>query len=353
MVLLLALLAAACGDDDVESVDDAAESDGQTTEGTADATAADPLAPAPLDEPTKVTIAPIVAVEPFAAVYLAEHFGEFEKENLDVEIAELGATDAYLLMSRGEVHLQIAGVNAGMMNLVESGVDLRFIANAHQAAGAGNDGLWVRNEHFTGDQIDPAALPGMKIALGSGGYASTAVLPVQEWLVDNGGDIADIEPVAMTGSDMLVAIEQGAVDAAYATAPISIEVSESGCCTLVTDQPPFAASAYTMTESFIEGEPEVARAIVRALIRTVRTYLQGDYHADDEVATALGEILDIPVDALRSQEPLVFDPDFGLDIDALESLQDIWIDLDAVEYDDPLPLSELSDSSFVRSVLEG
>lgn len=350
-VLLLSLAASACGDDD----DAAAVGTSTTASVASDAEdgAEDPLAPRPLAERTKVTISPIVAVEPFAAVYLADHFGEFEKENLEVEISELGATDAYLLMSRGDVDLQIAGVNAGMMNLVSSGVDLRFIANAHQASGLGDDGLWVRNENFEDGDIVPSTLDGMKIALGSGGYASTAVLPVDEWLDANGGDLGDINPVAITGSDMLVAIEQGAVDAAYATAPISIQVRESGCCTLVTPQPPFAASAYAMTETFIEEEPDVARAIVRAIARTVRDHLQGDYHADEEVSTALSEILGIPVEALRSQEPLVFDPDLGLDLDALESLQRIWIDLDAVEYDEALDLSDLSNTSIVRSVLGG
>jgi NitT/TauT family transport system substrate-binding protein len=114
-----------------------------------------------------------------------------------------------------------------------------------------------------------------------------------------------------------------------------------------------AASTYTMSADFIEDQPEVAEAIMRAITRTVRTYLQGDYHADDEVMAALSEAFGVPVEAMRQTPPLVFDPDMGLDVELLERIQNVWIDNDVLEFDEPLPSDQLVDRSVVERVLGG
>jgi NitT/TauT family transport system substrate-binding protein len=110
---------------------------------------------------------------------------------------------------------------------------------------------------------------------------------------------------------------------------------------------------YTMTRSFIEDEPDVARAMTRALLRTVRTYLQGDYHADDEVMDALADGMGTDVETLRAQPSLLFDPDMGIDGESVEALQEAWIEVDVLEYDEPVPAEELIDATVVDDVREG
>jgi NitT/TauT family transport system substrate-binding protein len=364
LALVLAVGAVACGDDGGSGGsgdgDDAgpattAARDGDAAPGSGSAEGPGTPEPQPLAERRSVTISPVVAVEPFAPAYVALAMGEFEAENLDVTISELAPPDNFVLLAQGEIQMAMAGASGAFMNAVDSGVDLVWTANVHQQD-EGQDGLWLRNDLLDDDgEVLPEEIDdGLRLALGAGGFSSTSTLPVQRWIEGEGGSLADVEGVAMgTTSDMLIAAEEGSVDGVYATTPISLEVADSGCCTLVTPQPPFAASMYTMTRSFIEDEPDVARAMTRALLRTVRTYLQGDYHADDEVMDALADGMGTDVETLRAQPSLLFDPDMGIDGESVEALQEAWIEVDVLEYDEPVPAEELIDATVVDDVREG
>jgi NitT/TauT family transport system substrate-binding protein len=361
LCLALALAGVACGSGDDDS-DDAGRSSGDRAGEAAGESAGggategpDTPAPQPLDEETPVTILPVVAAESFAPVYLADHFGEFERENLDVTIQELSSNDTFVALVRGEAQMTVGGLNAAFFNLVEGGTDVRWLANVHQQSEDSGEGLWVRRE-FLGDDGEVSAddLDGMHIALGTSGIVSTSVLPVDEWLEDNGSDIADVDVQSIGGNDVVVALEQGSTDAGYVLSPAWKTIEESGCCELVTPRPPLAASTYTMTEDFMEDDRDTARAIMRALVRTVRTYLQGDYHSDPEVLTALSETLEVPEDVITATPSLVFDPDMGFDTDTVEQIQQVWLDAgDVLDYSDPIPADEVVDTSVVDEVLAG
>lgn len=357
VAVLLALVATACGSDG-DSGDKASSGDGTTTTA---ATAADEgatsgpntPAPQPLAEKTKVTIVPVVAIEPFAPAYLAKYFGEFEKENLDVTIKELPSNDTFVALARGDAQLQVGGLNAGFFNLVQGGTDVKWIANVHHQSAASKEGLWVRKKLLQDGKIDPAKLKGMKIAMGTGGISSTSALPVAKWLEQNGADLSTPELLSVGGNDIVVALEQGSVDAGYVLSPAWQTVEANGCCELVTPQPPLAASTYTMTSKFMEQDRETAKAIVRALMRTVRTYLQGDYHSDPKVVAALVDTLQVPESAIAGSPSLVFDPDMEFDSETLDEIQKIWIDADVLTFDSPMPKDKVVDTSVVDEVREG
>jgi NitT/TauT family transport system substrate-binding protein len=352
LLSIAALVAGACGGDDDET--------GSTGSTTRQASGEGPTsgpgspAPQPLDETTSVTISPAVAIEPFSPVYLAQAMGEFEKENLDVTISELQPNDGYIAVARGEAHLQVGGVNAAFLNAVGAGTELRWLANVHQTGPDSKDGLWVRNENLEDDDtVSAETMRDMQIAIGAGAIASTSALPVAEWAEEQDVALSDLQLVPLGGNDIAIALEEGSIGAGYVLSPQWITIEESGCCTLVTPLPALAASTYTMSADFIENQPEVAEAIMRAIARTVRTYLQGDYHADDEVMSALSELMGVPVEGMRQTPPLVFDPDLGLDVDVLDQLQDVWIENDVLELEEPLPLDRLTDRSVVEAVVGG
>lgn len=197
-------------------------------------------------------------------------------------------------------------------------------------------------------------LEGMRIALGTNGIVSTSALPVDRWLEENGSDISEVEVQSIGGNDVVVALEQGSTDAGYVLSPAWQTIEESGCCELVTGQPPFAASTYTMTAEFMENDRETARAIMRALVRTVRTYLQGDYHSDPEVVQALVETLEVPEEVITATPSLEFDPNLGFDAEAVEQIQRVWLDAgDVLEYEEPIPAEDVVDTSVVDEVLAG
>lgn len=341
------LLAAACGGDDDEATSDASE--GAAPSGAGEGTG---LEPQPLDEETSVVITPAVAIEPFSPIYIADAMGEFEAENLDVSITPLAPSDGYVAVARGEAQLQVGGVNAAFLNAVNAGTELRWVANVHQTGPDSLDGLWVRNEFLNDEgEVDADTLRDMPIAIGAGGATSTSALPVARWAEEQGVEFSELQLQPIGGNDIAIALEAGSIGAGYVLSPAWITIQESGCCTLVTPLPALAGSTYTMSKDFIDNEPEVAAAIMRAIARTVDTYLQGDYHADDEVMGVMSEAFGVPVEGIRQTPPLIFDPELGLDLDVIEDLQNVWIENGVVDYDEPIPLDELVDRGPAEAVV--
>jgi NitT/TauT family transport system substrate-binding protein len=358
VIIVAALVAAACGGSDDGGSATPTAAPGTTAAGPSASGGGEgpgTPAPRPLPERTSATIAVAFPVEPFAAVYLAQEMGEFEAENLDVEIVQMPANEGIVALASGQIEMQLAGISAGALNAIAGGTDLVFVANGHYLDEAHQDGLWVRKDLLGPDgEIDPARIPGMRISLGSAGVSTTSAVPVARWLDEHGYGLGDITSVPLGGPDMLVALEQGSVDASYLNSPMWQQPSVAECCVLVTPQPPIAASVYTFTAEGIEREPEVAAAIMRAIARTVRTYLQGDYHADPEVMAVLSEVLGTPIDVLASSPSLRFDPDLGLEVDVLEESQAVWVEAGGIlEYDEPRPLDAVADTSLVEAVLAG
>jgi NitT/TauT family transport system substrate-binding protein len=357
--LCTALLVVACGggDDDDTSAEpspggdsssgDAPSGGGGTGPGTPE--------PQPLDEETSVQIVVSFAIEPFAPLFLADEMGEFERENLDVELVTIPSNEATVQVASDRALMQVGGITAAGFNAMDAGTGLRYLANVHYQSDENQEGLWVRRDQLGDDgEVDPDSFDGMKIALGSGGLSSVSTIQVQRWLEENDHDIDDIEPVPIGGPDMLVALEQGSVDAGYLITPIWQQPSVAECCVLVTPQPPLAGSVYVVNERSLEEDREVVAAAMRAMLRTVRTYLQDDYHADPEVLGVLSEVLDTEEDVLASSPSLRFDPDMGLETDLLTDVQEVWIEAgDILDYDEPLPLDDVVDTSVVDELVGG
>jgi NitT/TauT family transport system substrate-binding protein len=356
IVAVLALVLAACGDDGDSGgastpTTTAASSSATTTPGPTSGPGSP--APQPLPERTSATIAMGVAIEPFAAPLLAEAMGEFEKENLDVSVEIVPPNDGLLLLANGDIDMQVAGIGGGTLNAIDSGVDVRYVANTHAQHEDNHEGLWVRNEYF-GPDGKPIAdqVRGMTVAVGAQGVGAVSTIPLQRWLETMGLTISDVELSPLQGADILTALEQGSVGAGYVLTPHWQLAEAADWGQLVTPTPPIAAAGYLFSGKTLEEKPEVADAIMRALTRTVRTYLQGDYHDDAEVMTVLAEVLQQPEASIASAPSLVFDPDMTFDVELLEEVQDVWIGVGGVlEFDEPLPASQVVDDAVIQRIL--
>ncbi len=367
MVLLaaFALIVAACGGDDDDSGETSAGDDEATTTtasgGSEEEDEGPGPAPQPLDEETDVRIVMAFNIEPFAPALLADHFGEFEKENLNVTIENVPSNEATVMVAQGQAELKVAGIGAAFYNAVDSGVDIVWLANVHQNDADSKEGVWLRNEFFDEDgNVIAEKLKGAKIAAGTGGIGSPSAFAINAFLQDHGLSIDDIESPAIGGSDMLIAIENGGLDGGYVLTPQWIELDNGDQAQYAGlyggfDGEGFSASAYEMNGEFIEEQPDVAAAIMRAIARTVATYLQGDYHEDEEVLAALAEVTGTPGDAIASAPELVFSPDMPINADMIEDIQQMWIDFapDTLSFDEPLPLEQIVDRSIIERVLEG
>jgi NitT/TauT family transport system substrate-binding protein len=358
VLLPLALLMAACG-----SSDDGGSGAGTTTTSSASGTtqaagggSADPLAPQPLAEPVSVTLAmPGLKAESWAAAILADQMGEFEKENLDLEVVLLPFPDIIAGMLSDQVQVFAAGFNASIFNAMATGADLKFAAATGEPSPEGESGLYVRTELANPDgTVDPCALEGKNVSMGGTvGFGSVSVLWTNDFLAQCDLTLDDINLVLVGGPDLVLGLETGSVDAGFLPDPFWKQVQEDGTAVLAAPTLPVSLGGY-LFNSFLEDEPEAAEAVLRAMLRTVRDHLQGDYHADPAVMAVLAEQTGIPVDVMTATPSLVFPEDMKLTESAIVPLQEIWLGVgDMLTYTEPIPASEMFDESLVQSILAG
>jgi NitT/TauT family transport system substrate-binding protein len=114
-------------------------------------------------------------------------------------------------------------------------------------------------------------------------------------------------------------------------------------------------ATYIMQKDFYIKQPDVAKAMLRALVRTHRTYLQGDYHPDAKVMDVIAKAMNIPAATIIApglQLRFTSDLKFTPKVDQL-TLDDqaVWIATGGCTYSTPLPLDRINDTMVLDAVL--
>jgi NitT/TauT family transport system substrate-binding protein len=360
----VALLAVACGDDgDAEtsaSTTTAGASDVTTTSAKAPETGPNTPAPQPLAEREKVTLMYTAPIEPWAAYFLAQQFGEFEKENLDVALEAAAPTDAFVLLGQGRGDMLMAGIGANTLNAISTDVPIKAVAGVY-LEDAPQTGYYIRKELLGADgKPDPEKLASARITTGTSaaGFGSVGFHAMYRYLQDIGVPFKDMRIVTVPSTpDVVRALENDQTDVALLNTPSWQAMQGSDkCCVLIPETKVTPAGAQFANTSFLEDRPEVAKAVLRAVLRTQRTYLQGDYHKDQKVLDALATALSQPAETLGALPSLTFDTEFATDtvLSIVPELQAMWIEVGGIlQYDTPMPTEEIVDFTYAEEVLAG
>jgi NitT/TauT family transport system substrate-binding protein len=365
MVLVaLALTCIACGT--TERREPAAAGGSSTTSAAPAATvvtAPGTPAPRPLSTKTPLTLSRgLLKGLAFSSVLLAQEMGEFTKENLDVRFVSENGVNSLLLMQQGRIDGAFLSLNAGVFSAISAGADVRFVLPFGSAGPGDQSGFWARRSVLGPDgRFDPCVLSrGVRpdgttvVSLSdTTGLASPVTIALARLIEQCPGQtltsVRDRLTVStVVGANLLVALQQGAVDLALLLSPLP-------------DAPgigDYAALAYSIGQNdpgtdfagwalgpVRDKQPAVAEAFVRAVTRTVRTYLQGSYLANPDILTALTKTLDVPADQLSKSRPSVFRPDQRFRTGSgLADLQGYWKDVGGLlSYDNPLDGSRVVD----------
>lgn len=306
-------------------------------------------APQPLAERQTIRLSSAFRAEFVAPILLAEAFGEFEKENLDFEFVELGFSDALPQIATGALDMAVGGTEAAFFNAVASGIDVRWALGNFFPPDAGDTsvpqtGLWVRRDVFSDpDNPDLSELKGRKVA-SAVGLGSVIAYPIALAFEPYGVSLLDLQIERIPSSEMVLALKNGAVDAAWLLDPYWIEAAEDPDLMLVATQPPGEPLGGIYFGGHLFGEKrEAALAFVRAYIRTVNTYLAGDYQQDEEVMQALAEATGTSVEALAQTPSLVFD--WEIRSGTTDRIQRFFLEFDVLDYDEALPEDRVVDRS--------
>jgi NitT/TauT family transport system substrate-binding protein len=355
-VLVAALLVlAACGSDGDKPAANDAAGGGTTT--TAHA-ASDPFAPQPLAERTSMRVGLIAAgQEPYGPMILAKELGEFEKENLDVSIDIVPIQDAAVLLAQDKLDAAPLVFTAGVYNQLSTKPDFRLVAGLPWLPATSKSGVWVRTADLgAGGKVDPCDFKGKTVAFGPALKGTTAAVGLLEFLQKCDLTLDDIKASPLTGPDAVIALENGAVDAAVVFDPLWKQLDQKGVGTLAV--PLYAKGAVfegTSPTGWFFGpvrhkNPEAVKAMLRAIGRTTRDHFKGDYHADPETRKVLAKALGVPETNFDATASLEADPTLPVDADVVETMQAAWMKIGLLTYKEPIAVSDIVDDSLRSEV---
>jgi NitT/TauT family transport system substrate-binding protein len=374
IAVTLSLAAAACGGDDDDTAATAAttattvaESSAPTsdaapgstvggstetttagTEPAADAECGQPgfssLEPKPLDERASVTISAAGKLEAFAPAFIADANGEFEKENIDVEFVI--TQTAVQALATGEADAALSAPSLEMINAIRQDVQLSWIAGNYYPDPESKIGLYARTD-LVGAEPDWSKLAGQQVSLTN--PAGLTLLTLNNRLTEKGVSLADVEVVRMAPADALIALENGALGAAWLNAPIHLEVADNPDYQFVGGQDAdFVGGGLIAGPGLLEQPCEVTVGLLRAMERTIQSTLAPGYKSDPATVTQLAEVLEIPEESITGNEELLFTqriPD-----NEMGDFQDSLIEFGLMPEADRVPDDQLFDMSFLDSI---
>lgn len=316
-------------------------------------------APQPLAEPATIRLATSSLQVFWGPLLLAQELGEFEKENLTVElIVPLRLDDAMTQVPSGRLDVLLASVEAAFFNAVHEGIDLTWTLASFYSENAWDPskpqaGLWARRDVFSNpSEPDLAELRGKDLASAAGPGSSIAY-PINAALGEAGVSMSDMNVVTLPHSEIFQALENGAVDAAWMNDPFwTAAVDDPDLVFLAALPAGEPIAGYFMVPRLLNEDREVGKAFARALIRATNTYLDGDYMARDDVMEAMSEISGIDVEVLRSSPPLVYD--WTIRDGSTDRLQDTFLKAPGVlQYDVAIPEDQVVNRSLYMDVIQG
>jgi len=315
--------------------------------------------PKPLTERAKVVISSSSKSEAAAFLYLAIQEGEFEKENLDVQLVDLRYAEASPQMLTGQVQVGTGSPEAAWYNAVGQDIGVHWVMGNFFPPHAGDvtipqTGLWARRDIFTDPQNpDFTELAGK--TLGSAVGPSSAIMyPINTALTALGVDINTLQVQQLPSADVVTALENGAVDAAWLLDPSWTAIADSPDYVLVATQPPGEPLGNIFfSDEWANQNHDAAVAVLRAMIRTINTYLAGDYEADPAIVEKIATAIDSTPEAVAggASEPLTFD--WELREGTTDRIQQTFETIGGVLQQPLIPEDQLVDRSLYTEAVTG
>jgi len=268
----------------------------------------EPLAPSPqpLPKTRKLTIATgTLSAEYVAPLEVALDKGEFKKEGLDVTLKILPTPDALPLLAKGDIDAMWAAPEAAVMNGVEGGFDIKWVAGNFSPDPKSKSGLWVKLKK--GEAAADVRMAGRRMGtmIGKG---SVIAYPMEKALATHGGGLDKIQYQQLGSADVLTALQNGGVDSAWLLDPVWRKVDDNPQYAFLGGQPlgePLGGMLYG--PSLLNDDVDAGVALLRAYIRTVNTYFAGDYKNDPAFVAYLAKLLKTDESVLKSTPSLTMD----------------------------------------------
>jgi len=314
--------------------------------------------PEPQPLPSQVTLR--VGIEDrgedLAPVLLADRLDELAAENLDVEIVEESdPAKLWQALGRGEIDVMVGDLDAPFFDQVSDGTGVRLVLGGALARRA-NDvatpqpGLWIRGDKMSAsDSYHDLEGSGFAIPDGIDDAAAASMTAV---LRQDDLSLNEVRIDLTGGADAAALLRDGKVTGAWLDDTAWPSVQGDHRFRLVATLPASESlGGVVLAPRLVDHDRDraVGLAFVRAIIRTVNTYLADDYQADDEVVAALAEATGLSADELRATPPWLFD--WEVRSGTTDRIQDTFVQLGSVLYEESLPQRDIADLTLYRDVV--
>jgi NitT/TauT family transport system substrate-binding protein len=317
--------------------------------------AANTPAPKPLATRAKLTIASAFRLEFNSPILLADSLGEFNKENIEVKFVSLSFADSVPQLANGQVDAAVGDVGLALFNAGYNNVPVKIVMGNYFPPDAGNysvpqTGLWCRKDSFSNPQNPTAVLKEIEkmrwaSSVGKGSsaiYYSSAEL--KKRIPDF--DISKVQFQQVPSADTMTALRNKAVDCGILLDPLWTQAKDDPAYFMAATQTPGEPlGQYAFGKNLLIDKPDVGEAFVRAVVRTVNTYFNGDYHSNPQVMAEIAKQTNQDVSKLTALPPLTMDWEFRAG--TTDRVQRLFIDLAVItNFTTPVPEDKLVDRSF-------
>ena len=158
--------------------------------------------------------------------------------------------------------------------------------------------------------------------------------------------VKNTEIAQIPSADMVTAMKNKAVDCGVLLDPIWLQVANDPAFFLAATQTPGEPlGMVAFGKTLLQDHPEVGVAFTRAVIRTINTYFNGDYHQNPTVLAEIAKVTNQPTANLTRTPSLVMD--WELRKDTATRIQELFIDLGVItEFKKPVPEAKIVDRNF-------
>jgi len=277
--------------------------------------------------PTRVRITD-VQITSAAGSYIAAEKGYFREEGIDPEFILTGPDQVPVVVA-DQADVAGAAINAFLFNAFARGIPIRVVAD-HGAnlAGASAGGWVVRKDLVdTGTYQGPASVRGWKVGSATGSVADIAL---DRFLRSGGLAIEDVDMTYLAFPDILTALSNGALQAAYYQEPFTTIAVDRG----IVVRGPIGYDVYPNQQIgvLLFGErllrdPSASLRYLRAYVRGVRDYVRAMIDRDPGT---FDQIVPILIEHTTVKDRTLFEKAIpsGLRADPVPNLQSMADDQD-------------------------
>ena len=296
-----------------------------------------------------VKVAISAKLEAFAPLLVGMELGSYADQDIDVELVTAAPSDAMVLLATGEVDAVFSAPSAAFFNAVSGGSPIKIVAPGMFPPPNSRSGLWVSKDLAPNGTFDPAKLRGQTVATAVGTGAPVSMV-LEEELERSGISADDVTFQTMGATDILVALESGAVKAGWLSDPVWLEAEKSPDLAFAFGQPEdITMGAVLFGPNLLEKDRDKGKRLLAGMRSVVADHLQGAYHDDPEVRAALVKQLEISDDQLDKLPELVFPPDLAYPEGLTDRYQATYARQEGVlVYSDPLTEDEVIDADLAK-----